>query len=108
MSYIIIPKVLELIQRLPIVAKSGRESELRSDFNLVSGYLSLAFGLFDESSGDSRQKSSLSKRRKKDFGTFLSNKILEDPVRKCLAGSRFYLTRFHALATTLSDLFTHC
>jgi hypothetical protein len=38
------PRVLELIEELPALARSGRETEFRGKINLISGYLMLAGG----------------------------------------------------------------
>ncbi len=39
------PRLLELIEELPALARSGRETELRGKINLISGYLNLGESL---------------------------------------------------------------
>lgn len=39
------PRILELIEELPALARSGRETELRARINLISGYLMLGESL---------------------------------------------------------------
>lgn len=77
---VVIPRVVNLIQTLPSYAKSGRESDLSSNMQLVSGYL-LSFAEDESSDGhsDTISKTMLSKFL---FQKLVSNKT----VRQCLVG----------------------
>lgn len=45
MDSVVGPRIVELIQELPALARSGRETELHSRINLVCGYLTLGLSL---------------------------------------------------------------
>ena len=95
----IVPRILELIESLPIYARSGRESELTRTMELISGYVTM-MGDNDVGGGDYDRDSnpSLSKGRKKRIkktsknlqSTLMYNKLSTNPIRQCLVGKITY------------------
>ena len=72
MCHSIIPRTLNLIESLPVLARSGRQIELQTRMKLITGYLSI-----------SHNQNYLEKKEIK----FLASKILEEPIRQSLAGT---------------------
>ena len=66
-SSFLIPRTLELIQRLASIAQSGRENELESHLNFVNGCLAV----IESHNVDN---------------TFLSNRLMEETSYRCLIG----------------------
>jgi hypothetical protein len=66
-SSFLIPRTLELIQRLTSIAQSGRENELESHLHFLNGCLAII------------QSHAID-------NVFLSNRLMEDTYYRCLAG----------------------
>lgn len=93
----IVPRIHELIESLPIYARSGRESELTLTMELISGYVTM-MGDDDDNDGDYDNNTSLSKAPKKRIkktskklpSTLMYNKLSTNPIRQCLVGKSTY------------------
>ncbi len=77
---IIIPRIVSLIESLPNLTKSGRDSELSYVMKLITGYLTLLV----DGKDTSFSKSVLSK--------YLAHQLTEESIRQCLVGKRTALS----------------
>ena len=77
---IIIPRIVSLIESLPSLAKSGRDSELSYAMKLITGYLTLVV----DGKDTSFSKSVLSK--------YLAHQLTQESIRQCLVGKRTVLS----------------
>ena len=73
-SYSIIPRTWNLIESLPVLAKSGREIHLQTRMKLIIDYLSIS--------------------QNQDFlgridSSYLASKLLEKPISQAIAGKRY-------------------
>ena len=71
----VVPRIVSLVESLPSLAKSGRESELSSVMQLITGYLVL---VADGEKNKSFPKNVLSK--------YISHQLTQQSVRRCLVG----------------------
>jgi hypothetical protein len=74
-QHTIISRVLEIIQSLPSIARSTRESDLRMNMKLISGYITVIC----------RMKIS-TKRGGKVSHDYLLRKMMKNPYKQCLVG----------------------
>ncbi len=75
------PRITSLVESLPSLAKSGRETELLSAVKLVTGYL-----VFASNSGEKKKSFS-----KDILSKFVSHQLSQAPVRQCLVGTYGYI-----------------
>lgn len=85
------------------MARAGRSTELRRDLRLAGGYLSVALGTLDDGDDDDscfendvggteieqvkvKGRTKLRRKKRRDLGKFLAEKVLEEPFRLALAG----------------------
>ena len=101
----VISRIESLVESLPILAKSGRESELSSAMGLITGYLDIMGGKGSPNSVPSKKEGTHKKRSKCSpdvLSKFLSHKLVENPLRQCLVGEfsfscQFFLYIHHVL-----------
>lgn len=68
LSQIIAPSILELVETLPLLAKSGKSAELRTSLNLVDGY---TIASFRDMENDFDFEECLNEKRKSDISAAL-------------------------------------
>ena len=74
-KYDMVSYVLEIIQGLPSIARSRRESDLKMKMKLISGYITVICRMIP-----------LKKDSGKTTHDFLLRKIMNNPYKRCLAG----------------------
>ncbi len=75
-NYDMMSCVLEIIQGLPSIARSRRESDLKMKMKLISGYISVICRMIPSKQGGG----------KNTHHDFLCRKIMNNPYKQCLAG----------------------
>ena len=83
LSKFIVPAILELIEMLPIFAKSGRDLEVCNHLRLINGYLLISFRDVD---CEFNVQECMVKMRKSDIGSALSCPEAINIIKKSFAG----------------------
>jgi hypothetical protein len=80
LSKSIVPTILELVEMLPVLAKSGKDIEVYNNLRLINGYMSVSFKNLECNEQDSQGTI------KSDIGSALSCPEAVDTIRRSFAG----------------------
>ena len=83
LSLIIAPSILELVETLPLLAKSGKSAELRTSLNLVDGY---TIASFRDMVNDFDFEECLDEKRKSDISAALGCSESMEVIKNSFAG----------------------
>lgn len=81
----LVPRLLDLIQGLPVLARSGRESELRSQSRLIGGYLLVSLELNEMSAAVTSESSKRKRTGKSEIASALAGESVSSVIRSSLS-----------------------
>lgn len=83
LSKMIAPSILELVETLPLLAKSGKSAELKTSLNLVDGYV---LASFRDMVNEFDFEECLNEKRKSDIGAALGCSESLEVIKNAFAG----------------------